>query len=104
MTAAVFSVASRSQQIAGDSARLHALNEALRATTVVRAQISIATLVSNVDQTYGTDSGAAALSGAAEWSCHPGAGPSRGDTSCIYGRFRTSRGRSTAASSPAAWW
>jgi len=56
LTAAVFSIASRSRQVASQSLTLNALNETLRSLITVRAQVAFAVYLSNVDSEYGTDS------------------------------------------------
>ena len=52
----VFSIAYGSQQISASAASLHTADEMLRATTVVRAQLAIATHFAVVDQQLGSNS------------------------------------------------
>lgn len=56
LATAVFSIAARSRDVAAHSVRLHALNETLRAATVVRAQTSFAAYLAESDRVYGTRS------------------------------------------------
>jgi hypothetical protein len=56
LASAVFSIAGRSREVASRSVALHSLNESLRAATVVRAQVTFAAYLAEIDSTYGTDS------------------------------------------------
>lgn len=52
----VFSIAYGSQQITTNATALHKADESLRAATVARAQLALATHMSTVDRTFGTSS------------------------------------------------
>ena len=57
LASAVFSIVGRSHDLAHSSVTLHSLNESLRAATVVRAQVTLAAYLSEIDSVYGTRSG-----------------------------------------------
>lgn len=57
VAAAVFSIGSRSRAVVRHAGDLHALNESLRAITVVRSQVGFAAFLASVDERYDTDSG-----------------------------------------------
>jgi hypothetical protein len=56
LASVVFSIAGRSRDVASRSVALHALNESLRAATIVRAQVTFAAYLAANDSVYGTDS------------------------------------------------
>ncbi|MFN8122185.1 MAG: hypothetical protein U0237_07105 [Thermoleophilia bacterium] len=57
VAAAVFSIGSRSRAVVRHAGDLHAVNESLRAITVVRSQVGFAAFLASVDERYRTDSG-----------------------------------------------
>jgi signal transduction histidine kinase len=64
----VFSVAFGSQRITSDAGSLHVADETLRAATVARAQLALATHMGAVDSRYGSNSSAAVSLSTAEAS------------------------------------
>ncbi|MCC6830653.1 MAG: hypothetical protein IT200_04835, partial [Thermoleophilia bacterium] len=57
VAASVFSIGARSRAVVRHAGDLHALNESLRAVTVVRSQVGFAAFLASVDERYHTDSG-----------------------------------------------